>query len=356
MEGSAMRRLLATFAVFAATAAASAQQIDWRDTLLGPLPVRDQFLLSNGFFFFAPEQPRVMPGGQWAFSFNAADSNTFAKSGWISHSLDGRTSRSEALTELANTRFESNSTLFLVDGETHRSDLALSRGLGNDIEVRLTVPLISSGGGWSDPIIESAHHAMKIGNAQRESLRRNSETVYLRHDGATYVRSRGNGVSLGDVALSAKYELEHNLAVVGSIELPTGSADRLDGSGALDAGVELIASRDVRYNNRVTMSLGVIRLGANAALATRSQFLITDTVALAHRVGRSASVVMQLTVSESPFRQLDVPEFSRRAYQLSTGFQRQVGPLLVHAAIIENVVNFENSADAGIAWGISRRF
>jgi hypothetical protein len=30
--------------------------------------------------------------------------------------------------------------------------------------------------------------------------------------------------------------------------------------------------------------------------------------------------------------------------------------LIFHVAFIENVVTFENSADAGLQWGVSRRF
>jgi hypothetical protein len=351
-----MHRLIAVAAIGVMASMASAQPVDLRDALLSPLPVRDQFLLSNGFFFFTPEAPRTLPEGQWSFALNAADANSFAKSAWISHSLAGRTTRSEALQTLSDSRFESTASLFLVDGETHRTDMTLSHGLAGGLELRVTVPVVSTGGGWSDRVIESVHHAMKIGNAQRESLNRNSETVYLRHDGKTYVRSRGNGFSVGDIALGAKYSLDRSLSVVTSIELPTGNAHRLDGSGSIDAGVELLATRDLSHTTRINLSLGVIRLGANEALGTRSQLLITDTVGIARRVGTSASVLAQLTVSESPFRQFGMYEFSRRTYQLATGFQRQIGGLLVHAAFIENVVNFENSADAGLAWGVSKRF
>ena len=178
-----MHRWIALAAIVVLASTVSAQEYDLRETLLSPLPVRDQFLLSNGFFFFTPQSTRALPDGQWSFSLNAADANSFAKSGWISHSLSGRTSRSEALDTLADTRFESLPTLFLVDGETHRSDAMLRRGFANGLELSVTVPLISTGGGWSDRVIESVHHAMKIGNAQRDALRVNSETVYLRHDG-----------------------------------------------------------------------------------------------------------------------------------------------------------------------------
>ena len=46
-----------------------------------------------------------------------------------------------------------------------------------------------------------------------------------------------------------------------------------------------------------------------------------------------------------------------RSYQLSAGIHRQIGRSMVaYAAIIENLFNYENSADAGLAWGLTRRF
>lgn len=356
-----MKHLCVVLAAFLITCTAAAQEVETHDDLLAPLPVRDQFLLGNGFLSFTPEAPRVLERGAWCVAFTASDANTFAKSAWISHSLEGRSARSEALKTLSDTRFQSSNVLFLVDGETHRSDLTFTRGVDGDLELRVAVPLITTGGGWSDGAIESVHHALRLGNAERESLRRNTETVYLRHDGVTYVRSRGNDVALGDVAISAKYELtpmeerQTNLSLVTAVELPTGNARTLDGSGAIDAGLELVASRDYPHT-RINASIAILRLGGNAALDLHSQFVIAHTVSIAQQITKSAAVVAQLTVSESPFRQLDVPEFSRRSYQLSTGVRRQIGSVIVHAAFIENVLNFENSADAGISWGISRRF
>ena len=64
-----------------------------------------------------------------------------------------------------------------------------------------------------------------------------------------------------------------------------------------------------------------------------------------------------MTVSESPFRNVGIAEFNRRSHQLSIGMQRRVGRSFVaYAAVIENLLTYENSADFGIAWGVTRRF
>src|SRR5439155_9200078 len=121
----------------------------------------------------------------------------------------------------------------------------------------------------------------------------------------------------GDVALSAKYELtpfeddQLSIAVEGAVELPTGDANTLDGSGSLDGGVQLLVSRG-SDSRRLHASIGILRLGANKPLGTRAQFVITDTLGIAQRIGAATSAVAQLTISESPFRQLDIREFARR--------------------------------------------
>jgi Protein of unknown function (DUF3187) len=339
-----------------------AQGLDLNDDLLAPLPIRDQFLLNNGFLFFEPEPARVLDAGESAFTLQATDANTFAKSNWISRSLEGQTDRAPAFPELSQPRYAIAPAVFLADGETHRVEFAYRRGFGNHLELGVTVPVSRIGGGWSDRLIEVAHHELRIGNAERESLRQNSETVFLHTGTVDYTRSRSAGYALGDIAVSAKYELAPleekgtRVALAAAMEFPTGSAGTIDGSGSFDAGLQLMASRDFR-SVRIHASLGMLRLGGDRPLGTRAQLLITDTVGISRLINPGTSVTMQLTVSESPFRNLGMAEFNRRSYQLSSGVQRRIGRSTVaYAAFIENLFNYDNSADAGFAWGISRRF
>jgi hypothetical protein len=356
------RRLTLIVVLMVAVGESLLAQENDRNALLQPLPIRDQFLLNTGFLFFEPETARVLDPGTSVVTVRAADANTFAKSAWISRSLEGRTSRADALTELSQSRYSITPAIFLVQGETHRVEFGVRHGFGDHFELGASVPVLTIGGGSSDALIEGVHHALGVGNAERESLRQNSEIVYFRAAGVDYIRARSAGYAVGDIALSAKYELAPfeekgmSLAVSGAVELPTGDASTLDGSGSLDAGLQLVASRDFR-TLRVDASLGVLRLGANRPLGTRSQVIITDTVGVSRLLNARTSATVQLTVSESPFRNLGMPEFDRRSYQLSTGIQRRMGRSMVaYAAFIENLFSYDNSADAGFAWGIARRF
>src|SRR5919198_2388381 len=122
-----MQRRVALFVLAILICAVAQAQVD-RDDLLAPLPIRDQFLLSNGFFFFEPEPARVLAENESIISMSAADSNTFAKSEWIARSEFGQTHRATVVDELSNSRFHLGSPVFLVDGETHRVELAMHRG------------------------------------------------------------------------------------------------------------------------------------------------------------------------------------------------------------------------------------
>ncbi len=341
--------------------AASAQETETRDALLDPLPVRDLFLLGNGFYSFEPEGPKVLDIGEWRMDIHQAEANTFSKSNWISVSLaaDQPATRERAIDLLNSPRYKLRDSVFLAVGVTHRSTIGLHRGLGNHVEIGIAIPVTAIGGGWSDALVEAVHHALRTGNADRNALTQNIETVYVRAPGVLYVRDRSAGYAIGDVALTAKYELSRmedeklSIAVAGSVELPTGHAATLDGSGSIDAGARLIVSRNLG-GGRLNASFGVLRLGANTTLGLRPQVLITDTVGYSHRVTDVTAFVTQLTVSETPFRQYNMPELSRRSYELSIGAQHAMRGFILHGAFIENVITFANSADAALQWGISR--
>ena len=107
-----MIRWFAALSIVSFSIPAFAQETD---ALLSPLPVRDQYLLNNGFFFFEPEGARVLDDDAWLVDVHTADSNTFAKSRWISHDLDGDTDRRSGDQTLAIIRIDPGTTIFLAD-------------------------------------------------------------------------------------------------------------------------------------------------------------------------------------------------------------------------------------------------
>ena len=224
-----MQRFASTFAVFLVVCAPAWAQEN-SDALRAPLPIRDQFLLSNGFFFFEPERARVLGEYESVVMISAADSNTFAKSDWINRRAFGETGRMSQASELACSRARIGAPIYLVDGETQRAELSIHRGFGRNFELGLTVPVSRTVGGWSDGLIEGVHRTLGIGNANRDAFPRNSETVALQNGSAEYVRDRSGSFAFGDIAISGKYELSFfedrhvAMSLSGAVELPTGNA------------------------------------------------------------------------------------------------------------------------------------
>lgn len=356
-----IRWLLTLFATLVIAFPALAQE-DPNDTLLGPLPVRDQYLLNNGFLFFEPESARVLDHSSWLIDIHSADSNTFAKSRWISHNVDGDTDRRTGAQTLSVIRMDEGRTVFLADGETHRTTLTAHRGLGRDLEIAIAVPFTTIGGGSSDGFIERFHRTLNLGDNQRVALQRNHETVFLRTDETTYLRERPAGSHLGDISVSAKYALrafeDPDLAISAQavLELPTGNAQTLDGSGSIDGGLQVLATRDFG-RSRVHASAGLLFLGRSAPLGLGSQIVITDSLGVSRLLAARTSATLQVTISQSPFRRIGAPELTRRSYQMTAGLQHAfAGNVTGYAGIIENLITYQNSADAGLIAGIARRF
>ena len=146
-----MQRFASTFAILL-LACGSAWAQDNGDDLRAPLPIRDQFLLSNGFFFFEPERARVLGEYESVVAISAADSNTFAKSDWINRRAFGETGRMTEASELAGSRARIGAPIYLVDGETQRAQLSMRRGFGGNFELGLTIPITLLG--RADEVIE----------------------------------------------------------------------------------------------------------------------------------------------------------------------------------------------------------
>jgi hypothetical protein len=355
--------VLAALSVIAVLALpASGQESEQADALLGPLPVRDLYLLNNGFFFFSPEVARVLDENAWVVDLHTTDSNTFAKSRWISHNIEFDTVRRTGAQTLAVNRMDPGVTNFLVDGETYRTTLTVHRGFGNNLEVAVSVPFTTIGGGYSDAFIEHFHAMLHLGNDQRVAMQKNQETVFLRTDNFTYLREGPSGSHFGDVALSAKYELPAledpnlSLSAQAAVQLPIASAQNLEGAGSVDGGLQLLATRDFG-RSRVNASAGFLVLGHNAPLGLASQLVITDSIGISSLVALHTSATVQLTISQSPFRKLGAPELARRSYQMTAGVQHAFNEgLTVYGGIVENLITYQNSADAGLVMGVTHRF
>jgi hypothetical protein len=118
--------------------------------------------------------------------------------------------------------------------------LIWKRGITANWQVGIEVPLLAHRKGWMDGLIENWHDIFGFSNSDRDEWSRNGLVYrYESADGKQVLVNRGED-GIGDLVLSLSHALYTDadsggrLALHGSLKLPTGDADALLGSGAVD--------------------------------------------------------------------------------------------------------------------------
>lgn len=325
----------------------------------GPLRIRDQLLIGMEFLSFEPESADVLEQGQWQVDIVQSATNTWVRSSSVERFLEDRDERAPlTLEELRSIDPEGTDRgLYHVDGELHRTSLAVRRGIGRGLQVSVTIPALDLAGGFADSTIEGFHDTFGFGQAGRRGTFRDDYLVYVRDaEGNEVYRPEAPGFGLSDVSLGIKARLRApsawRLAIAGTVKLPTGDEDDLTGSGSVDVGVQLLGTRYFR-RSCIHTAVAVGRLGESQLLS--DQTVLSAMLGYEHAIGRKASFVAQATISQSPFGDLDIGQLDEIAYLVDLGVKRGLTEKTVlFAALSENVVNLGSSIDVGLHVGITR--
>jgi hypothetical protein len=133
---------------------------------------------------------------------------------------------------------ESDGERIRLDGETYRLALAWKRGITADWQVGIELPYFTHLEGWMDGLIENWHDMLGLSNSNRDDWSRNALVYrYESAEGEQVLVNRNEG-GVGDLVLSLSHALDadsgRRLALHANLKLPTGDADALLGSGAVD--------------------------------------------------------------------------------------------------------------------------
>jgi hypothetical protein len=330
----------------------------------GPLRIRDQFLPGLGYLAFDPVSADILADGVWQVDLVLTAGNTFAHSEEVERALDERAERGGlGLSELRSiSPDQPGRGLFYLDGEHDRWAIAARRGIGHALQLELVLPVIHIGGGSFDSTIEGFHDAFSLGQAGRLGVPREQFTAYARTGEREVLLDSAPGTSLGDLLIGLRYDLLHSrsasgfeLALEGLVKLPTGEVDRLSSSGSADAGLELLGTRYFR-GNCLHFAIGAAHLGRHELFDLDAQTIFSGMLAWEVALGRKTTVLLQATVSQSPFEELRSGELTSETTQLTVGLKRVVGGQVLFLGVTENVANFNNTADIGLHLGVTRTF
>lgn len=329
----------------------------------GPLRIREQFLLGSAFLAFEPTSADVLGAGQWQVDLTNSGTNTWVMSGSVEEVLNARDDRAPlTLEELRAIEPDGGEGLYFADGELYRSSVSIRRGLGKGLQLSVMIPVLNFQGGFADSLIEGFHDDTGFEQAGRTGMPRDSYTVYVRDpEGNEVFRNADPGPGLGDLALSLKGRIpvedpSWRMSVEGTVKLPTGDEEDLYGTGSADVGA---AFHVTKYFARSCLhgSIGGIRLGEAEVYHLDSQTQLFAMLGYEHAIGHTASWLIEVTASQSPFEDLNVAGLNDVQFLTDLGVKKGFGEnTVLFFALSENFLTFGSTADVGLHLGLTQTF
>ncbi len=258
------------------------------------------------FSSLEPERGTVSARGDLQFMVNISYSNIIA-------TQDNLTAMNSESREL-----------LLLDMEYLHTQLRVMAGLGKGFEAGATVPVISMYGGFLDGFIAGFHDVFNIPNEIRlESPRGLFRSQYIVND-QTILEQSNPGTALGDMSLEVKKALlggkqsgDTELGLRAQVKLPTGSPDRMTGSGSLDLGFGLAASKvGRRFGGYLNLNYHVLGQPAGYRVKNFTSLM----VAFDYRFKPNLAMIIQYDQSQ-PFIVSSLPVMNRAAKQIIAGLR-----------------------------------
>lgn len=275
--------------------------------------------------------------------------------------FDGR-----AALDVGNNSFERyrGADELVLDGETWVARFAGRYGWKTGWRVALGVPVVSHQGGGTDSFIEEYHDAMGLpdGNRKRRAAdrleyryRRNGETLFNQADSTT---------GLGDIRLSVSAPLARDRAgtraldAVAGVEMPTGDADRLLGSGSWDFSLGLAAcdfASLARWNLELHGAAGVLALTDGEVLEDfQKPFAGYGNLSVGWRLASWLAPRVQVDVHSPFFADTGMAPLDDWAVQLTCGATvRLPGRFALDVAVAEDVA-VNTAPDVVFHFGLKR--
>jgi hypothetical protein len=147
--------------------------------------------------------------------------------------------------DISNWQFaeSTDSESLTIDGETLTARLVWRRGLGKRFDLGLDVPLVNHAGGSFDSVIESWHDAWGFPQNGRDEELSNQLLYRYEDSSGETVSIDSHTAGLGDIRAKLGFSLLADdpqwLSLRATVKAPTGSADKLTGSGGWDASLGL---------------------------------------------------------------------------------------------------------------------
>lgn len=250
-----------------------------------------------------------------------------------------------------------------LDAETRRLALSYRRGFGGSIvplqgwEWSAELPLLDSGGGSLDGLIENWHELFGLPNGGREQAPRDRYRIRYVRDGVTLLDLEKGQTGLGDLRLGVGRALGERWTLRAMLQLPTGDAGRLSGGhtgGALWTDFTLPLGASERAS--LTLSGGVAAATTNGPLGGRQQpFTGLGGAALALPLFAGVEGLLQFDLHSALYRGSALKPLDGASGQLAMGLRIPVyGSRLTLGFQEDLIVNASPDFSLHLGWDFGR--
>lgn len=242
---------------------------------------------------------------------------------------------------------------YIVDAEYLTVNTTIHYGLTDKWQIGLNVPMHTIGGGILDGPIDTFHNSFGLnGNNREMSDRDQFQTVY----GDTQ-QSINSEIFLGNITLFSRYQIKEADDYPGffvglKAQLPTGMDFEWLKHDKIGVGVECATMYEIGdFYLYVASSMAHIDNSEILWQPIKSVQYAT-VAAIDYRIEKDWSLILQYTGTSGAVESLG--EYAEWSHELSLGTRIQATEhVSFEAAILENLVFYNNSADVGFYIGIT---
>ena len=278
---------------------------------LGPLEIRPQFLVNQQFLAMSPGNTLTLKDGESKLSFSIEIANTFVNTQGPTEQITKKeVARGLTVADFLDKDGKTVTGFSLyLDAESKRKKFKYRYGISDSLELKLELPFLSLDGGFMDSSIESVHSMIGISNfkrggAYRALSERNQYAYYVVQDGKFIFASTKQIYNVrGEPTMGLKWNFSEGGKVMPAATLKLSykfaNTDRsgeqqLIRSGGVDWGHYLILSKG--FDNWIVyFGDGKTRIGQNRGF---SSSLHHRFMSLEYQIEEEESFVFQ-TVSQS---------------------------------------------------------
>lgn len=244
----------------------------------------------------------------------------------------------------------------LIDGEVTQLSYDLRYGFAPRWEADAFVPVLAQGGGILDGLIQGWHKTWGLPNGGRGQAPSNHYHYRYTRDGQPVLDVSQGSINLGDLRVGAGYRLADNLSARVMVQLPTGDASHLAGSGEfggaawLDGGLPLGG-----FFNWLTLygSAGYSYTATGETLHDQQKNgLAFGAAGLGIRLTQNWDAKLQIYVHEAPYKNSALAALDHVAAPLTVSTSYRFTPHTAATLGFQEKANIFASPDFGLFVGL----